>query len=1426
MKRRNGKFSLLTGLFIAILTGSARGAQTPAGAAIVNTAFVSYDGGAGTVVTRPSDTVITGIRPAGVLEVVKTASRTVVSAGDTLAYEITARNAGTSVLTGVAVRDSLPAMLSLLSSLPAGTLRDGVVEWAVPRIEPGQSVSFRLVCRVGKSDYVETIINSASISADGAPARRSAPVPVRWLPWSGADLSKTVSPRRAFTGDTLTYTLTVRNTGVTALTRSVVRDTLPEGLNFVSSDRTASVDGSVVLWPVGDLPRHGEARLILRVRLAPDASAGSIVNRAVFVSSESASDTASAAFEVAGPGAGIRIKKYSQDTVYAAGQTVTYHIVVHNPGLRDGGRLAVRDTLPPGLIYVSSSHFSRNESGVVVWSLDGLKSGSRDTLHVMARIRAPMKDSTRIDNVAWALLAGAGQDSAHWKIRVDSKPAVKFEKTASAAACAVGDSLDYTLTAFNGGTVSATAATVTDTLPEGLAFVSSSLPVDTSRGVVTWTIGSLDAQRGKTLVLRARVTPLAPGGRIRNTAWFSSRETGKIPASASVLSIGWGAGIEIVKLARDSVAAAGDTVTYSLILRNPGSRPANGVMVRDTLPPGLTYVSASDDGRFEDGAAVWNFFSLGAGSRDTLRLRTRIDVPARNGLRIENIAWAYSAENAKDSSRFAIRVVSKPGVSLDKKCDRAACAAGDTLTWVLTAANTGTEILTAVAVTDTLPAGLTPLSSDPGAASDGGILTWNVGALGYRQSREFRVRTLVSAPPAGDTIRNTAVLSSVETGRVRASASVAFRGGNGGGIDIIKRAKQAAFWSGDTLTYDLIVSNGVTERNTSISIRDTLNPALRFLGATHGGGLEDGNVAVWNLRDLAADYHDTLQLTVTIPGPIENRTFVDNRVWAVSSTGARDSSAWGITVFSPPLLNLDIFGPRTTFIGDTIRYRLVSSNVGEIAAFQPILTDTLPDYLEFVGASGDFSFDASARTVGGTMKSGVRGPNGNAGAYADGSTGAVVWRLPDLKPGDRDTVTLDVRVTERLGSRTDVSDIGWLTCVHTAGSIRVTDASVASLGRDDLFLYETVDRPQAVAGDTLAYLMRFGATKRDVPGEVRIVNVLPSEVRFIPESVLCKPSVRLDVYDPISNRVEFTVTGLTAGEPDSIGLKTLVRSDIPPGLTLISNASNLICGPDTLSSDRDARSRTATRLVSAFLSVRKTVNRKTAEGGEALTYTVTCTNLSAADSVLNLEVLDRMPEGFRYQPGSTRFDSTAAPDPAIGADGKRQVLRWRLASVLKPSGVLEIRYRVLIGLSTGRGEHENRVTASGVTPDDVEAVSDEAKASVLVSGGAFDDRGLIIGKVFEDHDGNGTHGGDEPGARNVELILEDGTRVRTDEYGKYSIPDVEQGQHVLRLNEKTLPAGTRATATDFNFLDDPKSRLVQVPPGGMAKANFTLEKSK
>ncbi len=66
-------------------------------------------------------------------------------------------------------------------------------------------------------------------------------------------------------------------------------------------------------------------------------------------------------------------------------------------------------------------------------------------------------------------------------------------------------------------------------------------------------------------------------------------------------------------------------------------------------------------------------------------------------------------------------------------------------------------------------------------------------------------------------------------------------------------------------------------------------------------------------------------------------------------------------------------------------------------------------------------------------------------------------------------------------------------------------------------------------------------------------------------------------------------------------------------------------------------------------------------------------------------------------------------------------------------------------------------------------------------------RSEISGIVFEDTDGNGQYGSVDKGVQNVAISLEDGSKVSTDNNGRYYFYNATPGEHTLTLDLSSLP---------------------------------------
>jgi uncharacterized repeat protein (TIGR01451 family) len=186
----------------------------------------------------------------------KKVSANVAVPGDSVTYTIVLSNSGLPFYETVRVTDTLLAGLAYVSDSLTATL--GAVEAVAPMLKwSGVMSSTRLVTITYRASVTaqtgQVITNAAVIDpAINPPLIRIAPLTVKAVDLSTSQ--KRSSTTRAWFGDSVTYTIALRNTGDPFAPTVRITDTLPPGLNYRSGTLTAtlgSVDASaapVLKW--------------------------------------------------------------------------------------------------------------------------------------------------------------------------------------------------------------------------------------------------------------------------------------------------------------------------------------------------------------------------------------------------------------------------------------------------------------------------------------------------------------------------------------------------------------------------------------------------------------------------------------------------------------------------------------------------------------------------------------------------------------------------------------------------------------------------------------------------------------------------------------------------------------------------------------------------------------------------------------------------------------------------------------------------------------------------------------------------------------------------------------------------------------------------------------------------------------------------
>lgn len=230
------------------------------------------------------------------------------------------------------------------------------------------------------------------------------------------------------------------------------------------------------------------------------------------------------------------------------------------------------------------------------------------------------------------------------------------------------------------------------------------------------------------------------------------------------------------------------------------------------------------------------------------------------------------------------------------------------------------------------------------------------------------------------------------------------------------------------------------------------------------------------------------------------------------------------------------------------------------------------------------------------------------------------------------------------------------------------------------------------------------------------------------------------------------------------------------------------------------------------LFVRKTANKATAANGDFLQYSVEVENTANLYSLANVEVVDVLPHGFRYQAGSARIGDGQAQDPMSLPDGR--TLKFNLGT-LAPGARASVRYVTEIAVAApGKAINLASATSNGAVR------SNTAEAAVTVREDLMRSRSILMGRVIVTNPDDADKGND--GLAGVRIYLEDGSFVVTDKRGMFHFEGIKPGTHVVQMDLDTLPEKYQAVLAEDNTRSAGRawSKFVDVQGGTLWRVDF------
>ncbi|HEY0173592.1 MAG TPA: DUF11 domain-containing protein, partial [Pyrinomonadaceae bacterium] len=321
-----------------------------------------------------------------------------------------------------------------------------------------------------------------------------------------------------------------------------------------------------------------------------------------------------------------------------------------------------------------------------------------------------------------------------------------------------GQGGSYTVTVSNvGGSATSGTVTVTDTVPAGLTSPIASgtgWTCATSGQTVTCTRSNALAAGASypAITVNVAVAPNSPLS-VTNTATVSGGgQTNTANDSVSDPTTINGVADLTVAKTHSGNFTRGANGSYTVTVSNAGGAATSGVVtVTDTLPAGLSYVSATGTG-WTCGASGQTVTctrsnALGVGASYPA-ITLVVNVAQAAGASLTNtasVSGGGQTNTSNDSASDPTTVVSSSDLSLSKTVNNANPIQGQNVTFTVTLTNNGPTNATNVVVTDALPSGLTFVSATPSAGTYAtGTGAWTVANLASGASATLQLVALVA----------------------------------------------------------------------------------------------------------------------------------------------------------------------------------------------------------------------------------------------------------------------------------------------------------------------------------------------------------------------------------------------------------------------------------------------------------------------------------------------------------------------------------------------------------------------------------------------------------------------------------------------------------------------------------------------------------
>lgn len=1186
--------------------------------------------------------------------------------GDVVHYSVVVTNAGETTYRNTPITLDLVAALDDAvynndAAITAGELvtnLDGTVDWIVT-LAPGASATGTISMTVNNPAAGDRSLRITAVStASGSNCQVGSTAPgciaTATVLQPGLTISKFANTSTITPGETVGYTISVHNTGVTTYGSANITDDLSAVLpdSVYAGDATAST-GTVLYaapkltWTGALAP--GESAVItysITVR-DPDPGDKRMVNTVVSTSAGSncaigsTDPRCSAVVTVLIPG--LTFVKTVDSPTAVAGSVVTYTISATNSGTAPLVGANLSDSLSGVLDDATFNDDAASSSGVVslvgssvVWIGD-LSVGATTTISYSVTVRLADDGDDRLIGPATSTSRGNNCEADSTDTRCSTTVRVarlilsqSYPQTGTTPGSVIRLSATFTNTGqvpYVGiSIVSASANTVDDAIPTGDQTATSGTLV-LSTTAITWTG---DIPVGGTVDVTGTLTVQNPdpGDKIITGTLVSAAPGNNCPAGGTdprctarinVLI----PQLTIVKSASTTVTVGGGSIGYTITIHNSGQSAYVGATVTDSLRGVLDDADYDGDASASVGQIaltgaelVWTG-DLAAGATAVVTYHVTVHGASSGDKTIVNPVSSTATGStcppaSGNPSCHTTVVVLTPGLTISATSDVDDATLGSSVIYFIRVVNSGQTPYASAGFTNSLIDVLDDAALVPGSttatsgsvANVGGEITWS-GPLAPGASATVSYTVVVDNPSTGDRDMASRIVSASAANNcapgstdTRCTAAVAIT--DAVSLTFTKTSDVAATTAGATVVYAVTVVNSSSSPVLAANFTDPLSDIVD--DATYN------NDAVATSGDV--EYSDESGPRLTWTGTIEasSTVTVSYSVTVHPTTSGEQILAGTVSSTSLPASNNCIDDSTDPRCANTVpiaalliqqSYTDSSTTPGSVLRLSATFTNTGAMPYEGISISSP-----SANTVDDATP--VGDETATSGTLVLSAT-AITW-TGNIPVGATVTITGTLTVkSSALGNRqiegTLVSAALGNNCPAGGVDPRCT-ASIAVL-LPGLTITTTATAPFVVPGGTVGYTITIRNS-----GETAYVGAVVTDTLIgILDDTTYNANATSSTGSVSFSSPVLTWTGdLALGQTATVSY-SVTASNPPTGdKTMVNPVTSTEAGSTCPPASGTSACRTTVVVLTPSLTISSSVDAVTATAGVKVNYTVTIAN--------------------------------------------------------------------------------------------------------------------------------------------------------------------------------------------------------------------------